>query len=132
MATKRNGTATNGHRMPYHIGGVIEREASLLVASEHTFREQFAIDTRTNCEAVSIDAEAKTVNLRNVETGDVTTEFISQAGPVARCQIGAAAAAGDRPAGHHHHGRLHQVDSLSKRRDVLIKQTVSRSPCQDL
>ena len=60
--------------LPYHIGGVIEHEASLLVASERTFHEQFSIDTRTNCEAVSIDAKAKTVDLRDTLTGDVTTE----------------------------------------------------------
>jgi len=33
--------------LPYHIGGVIEKESSLLVASERTFREQFAVDCRT-------------------------------------------------------------------------------------
>jgi NADPH-dependent 2,4-dienoyl-CoA reductase/sulfur reductase-like enzyme len=60
--------------LPYHIGGVIEREASLLVASERTFREQFNIDTRTNCEAVSVDPRARTIDLRNVLTGEVTTE----------------------------------------------------------
>ena len=60
--------------LPYHIGGVIEREASLFVASERTFREQFKIDTRTNCEAVSINIEARTIDLRNGLTGEVTTE----------------------------------------------------------
>ena len=30
--------------LPYHVGGVIEKESSLLVATEQTFREQFAID----------------------------------------------------------------------------------------
>ena len=60
--------------LPYHIGGVIQRESSLLVASEKTFREQFAIDCRTNCEALSISPERKTVELRNVMTGQVTTE----------------------------------------------------------
>ena len=33
--------------LPYHVGGIIPKEASLLVASEATFREQFAIDVRT-------------------------------------------------------------------------------------
>ena len=86
--------------LPYHIGGVIEREASLLVASERTFHEQFAIDTRTNCEAVSIDAKAKTIDLRNALTGEVATEVIRQAGAVARRQDGAPAAARYRPARH--------------------------------
>jgi NADPH-dependent 2,4-dienoyl-CoA reductase/sulfur reductase-like enzyme/rhodanese-related sulfurtransferase len=60
--------------LPYHIGGAIEKESSLLVADESTFRSQFAIDVRTNCEAVNISPDKKTVELRNVKTGDVTTE----------------------------------------------------------
>jgi NADPH-dependent 2,4-dienoyl-CoA reductase/sulfur reductase-like enzyme/rhodanese-related sulfurtransferase len=60
--------------LPYHVGGVIEKESSLLVASEQFFRNAFTIDVRTNCEAVSISAKDKTVDLRNVMTGEVTTE----------------------------------------------------------
>jgi NADPH-dependent 2,4-dienoyl-CoA reductase/sulfur reductase-like enzyme/rhodanese-related sulfurtransferase len=60
--------------LPYHIGGVIEKESSLLVASEAIFREQFAIDCRTRCEAIKISPKDKTVDLRNVATGEVTTE----------------------------------------------------------
>jgi len=60
--------------LPYHIGGVIERERSLLVASEKTFREQFAIDCRTRCEVVGVSPGKKTVELKNHVTGEVTTE----------------------------------------------------------
>jgi len=60
--------------LPYHIGDVIKKESSLLVASENTFRSQFAIDVRTGCEAIKISPDKKTVDLRNVATGDVTTE----------------------------------------------------------
>ena len=60
--------------LPYHIGGVIEKESSLLVASERTFREQFAVDCRVNCEAIKISSDKKTVDLRNVATGKITTE----------------------------------------------------------
>ena len=60
--------------LPYHVGGVIPQEASLLVANERLFREQFAIDVRTNCEAVTIASKARTVDLRNVATGEVITE----------------------------------------------------------
>jgi NADPH-dependent 2,4-dienoyl-CoA reductase/sulfur reductase-like enzyme/rhodanese-related sulfurtransferase len=60
--------------LPYHVGGVIEKESSLLVASEQMFRAMFAIDVRTNCEAISILPKNKTVDLRNVQTGEVTTE----------------------------------------------------------
>ncbi len=60
--------------LPYHVGGVIREESSLLVANENTFRTQFAIDVRTNCEAVGISPDRKTVELRNVATGEQTTE----------------------------------------------------------
>ena len=60
--------------LPYHVGGVIEKESSLLVADANTFRSQFSIDVRTGCEAIKISPDEKTVELRNVETGEVTTE----------------------------------------------------------
>jgi NADPH-dependent 2,4-dienoyl-CoA reductase/sulfur reductase-like enzyme/rhodanese-related sulfurtransferase len=60
--------------LPYHVGGVIEKESSLLVASEKLFREQFAIDCRTRCEAIGIAPDKKTVRLKNHATGEVTTE----------------------------------------------------------
>jgi NADPH-dependent 2,4-dienoyl-CoA reductase/sulfur reductase-like enzyme/rhodanese-related sulfurtransferase len=60
--------------LPYHIGDVIQKESSLLVASEKTFREQFAVDCRTRCEAINIYPEKKTVELKNHITGEVTVE----------------------------------------------------------
>jgi NADPH-dependent 2,4-dienoyl-CoA reductase/sulfur reductase-like enzyme/rhodanese-related sulfurtransferase len=60
--------------LPYHVGGVIEKESSLLVATEQTFQVMFAIDARTNCEAIAIDPRKKTVSLRDVKTGEVTSE----------------------------------------------------------
>jgi len=60
--------------LPYHVGGTIENEASLLVATEQMFRVIFNIDCRTNCEVIGISAEKKTVELKNHITGEVTTE----------------------------------------------------------
>lgn len=60
--------------LPYHISGVIDKESSLLVASQEMFRGHFAIDARTYCEAISISPAEKTVELRDVKTGEVTTE----------------------------------------------------------
>jgi len=60
--------------LPYHVGAIIEKEASLLVADANTFRSQFAVDARTGCEAIEISPDKKTVQLRNVATGEVTTE----------------------------------------------------------
>ncbi|MCC7367354.1 MAG: FAD-dependent oxidoreductase [Chloroflexi bacterium] len=55
--------------LPYHVGGVIEQESSLLVASAESFRTTFGIDVRTRCEAVAIAPAEKTVTLRDLTTG---------------------------------------------------------------
>jgi NADPH-dependent 2,4-dienoyl-CoA reductase/sulfur reductase-like enzyme/rhodanese-related sulfurtransferase len=60
--------------LPYHIGGVIEQESSLLVATEQMFRAIFKVDCRTRCEAVGISPKDKTVQLKNHATGEITTE----------------------------------------------------------
>lgn len=60
--------------LPYHVSGVIAEEEDLLVTSEAQLRAQLAIDVRTGCEAVSVSAKAKTVDLRDIATGAVTTE----------------------------------------------------------
>lgn len=60
--------------LPYHVGGIIRDESSLLVADEKLFREQFNIDVRTNCEAVEIIIERKEVKLRNVLNNETVFE----------------------------------------------------------
>jgi NADPH-dependent 2,4-dienoyl-CoA reductase/sulfur reductase-like enzyme len=60
--------------LPYHVGNVIEHESDLLVANEELFRRHFAVDCRTGCEAIGISPQDKTVQLRDVATGDVSTE----------------------------------------------------------
>jgi len=60
--------------LPYHVGGVIEQESSLLVANEQVFREQFAIDCRTRCEVTAISPADHTVTLLDHATGQQTTE----------------------------------------------------------
>jgi len=60
--------------LPYHVGGVIEHESDLLVANEHVFRSQFAVDCRINCEAIGVSPQSRTVELRDVATGEVRSE----------------------------------------------------------
>ena len=60
--------------LPYHVGGVIPEESSLLVGTADMFRHMFAVDARTRCEAVAIDPEGKTVDLKDLESGEVNTE----------------------------------------------------------
>ena len=60
--------------LPYHVGGVIEDEGSLIVSDEQLFRDLFNIDVRTGCEAVGISPQEKTVTLRDVKSGKESTE----------------------------------------------------------
>lgn len=54
--------------LPYHIGGVIEERDDLLVQTPESFERRFRVDVQTLTEVVDIDAPAKTVTLRDVET----------------------------------------------------------------
>ena len=60
--------------LPYHVGGIIEKESSLLVATEQTFRGIFNVDCRTSCEVVGVSVAKKTVELKDLKTGKVSTE----------------------------------------------------------
>ena len=60
--------------LPYHVGGVIEHESDLLVASPELFRGHFRVDCRTGCEAIGISPSEKTVQLRDLASGEVSTE----------------------------------------------------------
>lgn len=50
--------------LPYFVGGKIEKEESLTVASPGFLRTRFMIDVRVRSEAVGIDASAKMVRVR--------------------------------------------------------------------
>ena len=86
--------------LPYHVGGVIKEEASLLVATAELFRDRFAIDVRTSCEATEILPKEKKVRLRDVTHRRGERAFLRQAGAVAGRRVHPPAAAGDRPSGH--------------------------------
>ena len=49
--------------LPYYVGGKIEREESLTVASPGFLRARFGIDVRVRSEAVGIDTEKKVVRV---------------------------------------------------------------------
>lgn len=55
--------------MPYYIGGQIQQRQKLLVSSSEQLHRRFRIDVRTRSEAVSIDRAARTVRIREVDTG---------------------------------------------------------------
>ncbi len=60
--------------LPYYVGGSIDEESKLLVATEQMFKVIFNMGCRTNCEVVDISAKEKIVKLKNHLTGEVTTE----------------------------------------------------------
>ncbi|OQA33283.1 MAG: Coenzyme A disulfide reductase [Betaproteobacteria bacterium ADurb.Bin341] len=60
--------------LPYHISGAIAEREQLLVATAELFRERYKVDVRVRTEAIAIDRAAKTVRLRNLETGAETDE----------------------------------------------------------
>lgn len=55
--------------LPYYIGGVIQNESKLLLADSELYRQRFNIDVRTRTEALAIDRAAKTVRMRDLESG---------------------------------------------------------------
>jgi NADPH-dependent 2,4-dienoyl-CoA reductase/sulfur reductase-like enzyme/peroxiredoxin family protein/TusA-related sulfurtransferase/rhodanese-related sulfurtransferase len=60
--------------LPYYIGDVIKNRDSLLVTTEETMRTRFNIDVRTRHEVTAIDRQARTVQVRDLETGREYTE----------------------------------------------------------
>jgi NADPH-dependent 2,4-dienoyl-CoA reductase/sulfur reductase-like enzyme/peroxiredoxin family protein/rhodanese-related sulfurtransferase/TusA-related sulfurtransferase len=60
--------------LPYHISGAIAEREELLVTSEELFEARYHVDVRSRSEAIAIDRAAKTVRLRNLESGAETDE----------------------------------------------------------
>jgi NADPH-dependent 2,4-dienoyl-CoA reductase/sulfur reductase-like enzyme/rhodanese-related sulfurtransferase len=56
--------------LPYHVGGVIPNEASLLLASPQLFHDRFRIEVKVQHEVTAIHREAKTVTVKNLLTGE--------------------------------------------------------------
>lgn len=56
--------------LPYYIGGVIEKESSLLLATPELFRTRYGIDVLLRHEVRAIDSQQRTVSVTNLETGE--------------------------------------------------------------
>ena len=57
--------------LPYFVGGVIENENSLLLQTPESLHQRFALDVRIKSEALSIDKENKTVQVKNLVNNEV-------------------------------------------------------------
>ena len=60
--------------LPYFIGGVITDRSQLLLQTPASLGKRFNLDVRVNSRVMSIDPRAKTVTVRNTETGEETVD----------------------------------------------------------
>jgi NADPH-dependent 2,4-dienoyl-CoA reductase/sulfur reductase-like enzyme/rhodanese-related sulfurtransferase len=60
--------------LPFHIGEVIQKEESLLVATPGLFRERFKVDVRLNSEVISIDRAKSEIQVKELESGRIYSE----------------------------------------------------------
>ena len=56
--------------LPYYVGGVIANRSSLLLQTPESLNARFALDVRVHNEVTAIDPVAKTVSVRNLQTGE--------------------------------------------------------------
>ncbi|MEV4481610.1 FAD-dependent oxidoreductase [Micromonospora coxensis] len=55
--------------LPYHVGGVIPDRRDLLLQTPQSLRARFDLDVRIRSEVVAIDRQARTVRVRDLDTG---------------------------------------------------------------
>ncbi len=60
--------------LPYYVGDVIREESKLLLATPELFRRRFNIEVRTEHEVVSIDRQAREVEVRDLCSGRIYRE----------------------------------------------------------
>lgn len=60
--------------LPYHIGGTIAERKRLLIQTPEGMTTRFRVDVRTRCEVVRIDRQARSVTVRNLQTGQEAQE----------------------------------------------------------
>ncbi len=68
LYTKGSAISYAGCGLPYYVGGVIESQDSLIVNTPKKFAALTGVEVHTDCEIVSLDANAHTVCTRNGET----------------------------------------------------------------
>jgi len=60
--------------LPYYVGDVIKDEDKLIVQTPTQLKQRYNLDVRVHTEAIKIDRKAKTVDIRNIDTGEVYRE----------------------------------------------------------
>ncbi|MBR5261298.1 MAG: FAD-dependent oxidoreductase, partial [Oscillospiraceae bacterium] len=60
--------------LPYYIGDVITDPDDLTLQTPQSFHSRFRVDMRVHHEVIAINAEAKTVTVKNLESGEIFEE----------------------------------------------------------
>ncbi len=60
--------------LPYYIGGVIENRGDLMLMTPELFVQRFNIDVRVKHEVLKIDTEKRSLDVKNLETGEVLSQ----------------------------------------------------------
>ncbi|MFQ3231123.1 FAD-dependent oxidoreductase [Reinekea sp.] len=60
--------------LPYHIGGEIEERSALLVQTPESMKARFDLDIRIKTEVIGVDAAAKMVTVKNLDTQETYSE----------------------------------------------------------
>lgn len=64
--------------LPYYIGEIIENRGDLMLMTPEMFIQRYNIDVRVKHEVLNLDALAKTMEIKNLETGEVFTEKFTE------------------------------------------------------
>ena len=108
--------------LPYHIGEVITSRDRLILQTPQTLRERLNIDVRVGSQVTSIDREAKTVHIRELDTG---REYVEGYDKLALC-MGARAVRPPLPGidlpGVHVLRRIGDMDQIKQIVDSAVAQ----------
>ncbi|MFZ5817161.1 MAG: FAD-dependent oxidoreductase [Bacillota bacterium] len=64
--------------LPYYVGREIGDRSALLLQTPETFNARFNVDVRVLHEVIAIDREARSLRVRNLQTGEVYAESYTQ------------------------------------------------------
>ena len=60
--------------LPYHVGGIIPKESSLLLQTPQALKDRFNLDVRVLSRVTAINTQAKTVTVMNLSTNEAYEE----------------------------------------------------------
>ncbi len=73
ILTKGKDISYAGCGLPYYVGGLIETREDLIVNTPESFSGLTGVEVQTEREAIGVDRAAKTVQIRNLQTGETET-----------------------------------------------------------